>query len=111
MRNLDALQNCFNTLVHLAQGFANVAAVALVALTSNRHAGSDKQRAIDCFNYLESRNRVRRARQRVAAIDAMLRLPQASLGQALQNLGQSFGRYAIGVGDVFGATETLTRIL
>src|ERR1035437_5646684 len=31
VRNLDALQHRFNTLVHLAQRFADVAAVALIA--------------------------------------------------------------------------------
>ena len=38
LRNFDPLQYVFNTLIHFAQRFANVAAVSLVALAANRNA-------------------------------------------------------------------------
>src|SRR5579862_56636 len=72
VRNLDALQNCFNTVVDLAQRLANVAAVALTALSANGDAGSDKQWPIDRLNDLKSRNRMRCTRQHIATVDAML---------------------------------------
>src|ERR1700730_14534763 len=42
MRNLDAPQDCFDALVHLAQGLANIAPIGLVALSANGDAGGDK---------------------------------------------------------------------
>src|SRR5580700_8276028 len=103
VRNLDAFQHGFNALIHLAQRLADVAAVALIALPANRDAGGDEQRAIDGLNHFKSGNRVGRASQRVSAVGAVLRLQQASFSQALQNLRQSLGRNAVGVGDILGA--------
>ena len=105
VRNLDPLQYRLDALVHLAQRFANVAAVALVAFAAHRDAGGDEQRTVDRLNDLEGRNRVRRARQRIAAVGAVLRLQQSSLGQTLQDLGQGLWRDAVGVSDVLRAAR------
>src|ERR1700722_16833454 len=74
VRYLDALEHRFDTVVHLAQRFANVAAVALIALSAHRHARRDKKRTVDGLNHLESRDRMRRPRQGVSAVDAVLRM-------------------------------------
>ena len=111
VRNFDALQNCFNAVVHFSQRLADVAAVALVALSADGDAGSDEQRAVDGANHFEGRNRVGGAGQRVSAVGAVLRLQQASLGQALQNLGQSLGRNAVGIGDILRAARARGGVL
>src|SRR5579863_1815669 len=113
VRNLDALQYRFYTVVHFAQRFADVATIALTALAANGYAGRYKERAINGLNYLEGRNRVRRSPQPVTAVGAMLGLQQPGLGQSLQNLGQSFVRYAERVGNVLraGTASSLVRVV
>src|SRR5580658_3951959 len=74
VRNLDAFQNRFDALIHLAQRFADVATIALAALPANRNTGCDEQRAVDGLNYFESRDRVRGAGQPVTAVGTVLRM-------------------------------------
>src|ERR1700687_5252546 len=42
MRNLDSPQHCFYALVDLAQRFANIATIGLVALSANGDAGGNE---------------------------------------------------------------------
>src|SRR5215472_5257441 len=104
MRNLDALQYSLDTLVYLAQRFADITPIALVTLPARGHARRNEKRTIDGLDYLKSRNRVRRTGERVAAVGTVLRLQQASFSQPLQNLGQRLWRNAVGVGYVLGTT-------
>ena len=74
MRDLDSLQHRFNAFVHLAQGLADVAANALVALSARRDAGGDEQRAINRLDDLKGGNRMSGTGERVSAIGPVLRL-------------------------------------
>src|ERR1700690_3120835 len=86
VRNLDALQHGFNAFVHLAQRFANIAAISLVALSVDRDAGRDEQGDDHGLNHFESGNRMGGAGQRISTVGAVLRLQESGLSQALQNL-------------------------
>src|SRR5690349_15370465 len=95
MRNLDPLEHRLDAFVHLAQRFADVAAIALVALAAYRHARSDEERSIDRANHFKGRNGVCRTCERVTTVCPVLRLQQTRFRQALQDLCQSLMRDAV----------------
>ena len=109
--NLDVLQHLLDAFIHFAQRLAHRAAVALAAFPAHRHARRNEQRAINRLDHLKRRNRFRLARQRVAAVDAMLRSQQTRLRQALQNLRQRFLRDAVSLGHILRAACALVGVL
>src|SRR5579863_8028144 len=113
MRNLDPLQHRFDALIYFAQRFADVAPVALAALSANSDTRSNKQRTVDSLNHFESGNSVGRARQPVASIGTVLRMQQASFRQSLQNLRQGLGRDAERIRNILraGAASSLIRVV
>jgi hypothetical protein len=69
------------------QRLPDIAAIALIALAAHGHARSDKKWTIDRPDYLECRDHSRIASQHVTTIRSVLRMEQAGLNQALENLG------------------------
>src|SRR5277367_176809 len=78
MRNLDALEHRLDAVIHLAQRLADVAPIALATLPANGDTRRDKQRTVDGLDHFESRNRMRRPRQPVPTVGAVLRMQQSS---------------------------------
>src|ERR1017187_341298 len=110
VRNLDALQHGFYALIHLAEGLADVATVALAALPANRDTGGNKQRSVDGLDHFKRRNRMGCARQPVPTVGAVMRVQQTSFGQSLQYLRQRLRRDAEGVGNILRAGAARTYL-
>ena len=111
MRNLDASQHRLDAFIYLTQRLANVATVGLSTFAASCNARCYKQRSVDRLDYLERRDRVGRSRQSVSTIRSLLRMQQARLRQALQNLRQRLGRNAKRIGNIFRAGASLLRMV
>src|SRR5579862_3383408 len=111
LQDSDAAKQLFDSMADPPQRFPDIAAVALIAFAAHRHARSDEKWTINGPDHLERRNHSRITSQRVTAVRTMLRMEQAGLNQALQNLGQRFLGYAVGIRDIFGAAGSLLGML
>src|SRR6266550_8090536 len=86
VRDLDPLQHLLDAFIYLAQRLANRAAISLIAFAADCNARGNEQRPINRLDHFERRNRIRVPRQRISAVDAVLRPQQTRFREPLQNL-------------------------
>src|ERR1700690_1050295 len=111
LEDSDAPEQFFDSMTDAPQWLSYIAVVALVALATHGHARSDEKWTVNGPDHLERRDYSRIASQRVTAVRPMLRMKQASLDQALQNLGQRLLGNVVGVCHILGTACALLGIL